>query len=191
MNSRLEKVQSATSGSWNIERFTVDQRASDFDALRAIISSNGFGRHTPPGTYIALKRRGEIIMSNTPDELRDLHPLRWHAEGHVLIAGLGLGCAVDVALACPRVTAVTVVEKAEDVIALVAPSFAEQDRVSIIHDDIFTWAPPNGQKYGAAWFDIWDAICIDNLPEMKTLHRKFGRLAAWKGSWCRHLCEGR
>ncbi len=40
-----------------------------------------------------------------------------------------------------------------------------------------------------AWFDIWDDLCTDNLEQMKILHRKFARKAAWKGSWGKEFLQ--
>jgi spermidine synthase len=89
----------------------------------------------------------------------------------------------------PEVERVTVIEKSEDVIVLVAPSFSKDNRVQIILADAFEYQPPKGVRYGAVWHDIWDTICGDNLPSMHRLHRKYGRRTEWQNSWCRELCE--
>ena len=186
LSCRLAVLPCRQVGDWRIERHVEDAHSASFGQLRAAI--NGHGRYTPAGEYIGLRRGRDLVMSNVPDELRDLWPLRLHADGHVLVAGLGLGCAVDVLLARQSVTHVTVIEVAPEVIELIGASFAGE-RVTILLGDIFTWKPPKGARYGAAWFDIWDSICGDNLPQMMTLHRRFGRWADWKGSWCRHECR--
>jgi len=186
MNERLYNLPLRTCGNWRIEQRTFSEAEASACQLHAAI--NGNRRYTPAGTYVGLLRGEHVIMSNTPDELHDLYLLKWNAKGHVLIAGLGLGCAVDVALAAPDVSEVTVIEQSLDVIELVAHSFTDS-RLTILQGDIFTWRPPKGQRYGAAWFDIWDDICEDNLAEMAKLHRRFARVADWKGSWCRDECE--
>lgn len=81
-----------------------------------------------------------------------------------------------------------------DVIILVGPWLtkiaAQQHKpLTIVEADITTWSPPNGTVYDLAWFDIWDEINGDNLPEMRALHRRFARKAKWKGSWGRDWIE--
>jgi hypothetical protein len=53
----------------------------------------------------------------------------------------------------------------------------------------FEWKPPKGVRYDAAWHDVWDDICTDNLVGMRKLHRKYGKRCGWQGSWCRGECE--
>ena len=135
--------------------------------------------------------RGRVtVMSDTPAEVRDHLPVIRRAHGSVLIVGLGLGMVARAIGLKPEVTKVTVIELSPDVIALTGPWLtALSPKVEIIQADIFAWSPPRGTKYEVAWFDIWDDLCSDNLPQMSTLHRKFARCAAWKGSWGRELTQ--
>jgi hypothetical protein len=71
---------------------------------------------------------------------------------------------------------------------LVWPNY-EGQRCEVVCSSALDYKPPKGVTYGAVWHDIWDAICVDNLDEMKKLHRKYGRRADWQGSWCRYECE--
>jgi spermidine synthase len=112
----------------------------------------------------------------------------------VLIAGLGLGMCARACLFRDDVKSVTVVERSRDVIILVGPwltKLAEQQgkKLTIVEADITTWSSPSGNVYDLAWFDIWDDITTDNLPEMHALHRRFARKAKWKGSWGRDWIE--
>ncbi len=81
-----------TSGDWKIEHFEVDKKAASFGTIRAI--AGGTGRSVPEGRYTGLYRGQSLIMSDTPDEIRDhmivVHEAR-RRGGHVLINGLGLG----------------------------------------------------------------------------------------------------
>jgi len=81
-----------TSGAWKIEHFEVDKKAASFGTVRAIAS--GTGRSVPEGRYTGLYRGQSLIMSDTPDEMRD-HVFPYDEArrrgGHVLINGLGLG----------------------------------------------------------------------------------------------------
>lgn len=127
-------------------------------------------------------------MSNTPDEIRDFSHFTHIAKGSVLINGLGLGCVVKVLLDKPEITKITVIEKSEDVIKLVAPYFNDE-RLTIIHADAFEYKPNKGELFNFVWHDIWDHICADNLPEMATLHRKYGKKSEWQDSWAKQLCQ--
>jgi hypothetical protein len=182
------KVPDGKSGEWAVETFEVTKEGADLENLRAMF---GGGRTIAPGFYKRLMRGGTVVMSNTPAEIRDHCYFIWQAQKveNVLINGLGLGVALSEILKSDVVKRVDVVELSEDVIRLVGPTFASDPRVHIHHADAMTYQPPKGVRYGAVWHDIWDNICADNLPAMQKLHRRYGRRAAWQGSWCRGLCE--
>ncbi|WP_341744719.1 hypothetical protein [Azonexus hydrophilus] len=178
----LEKVSlpQAAIGPWRIESFTTNQH--DIHSLLR-------GRGVPIGqTYTRLMRGNTVVMSDTPAEMRDHLPAYFAAQGSCLINGLGLGMLLKSILKKPEVTDITVIELSKEVIDLVAPHYTDP-RIQIIHASAFDYQPPKGKQYGMVWHDIWDYICEDNLPEMHTLHRKYGRRATWQGSWCRAQCE--
>ena len=175
---------------WKIETFEVSETGSKMDALRAMM--HGSARSVPPGTYKRLLHKGlfaDTVMSNTPDEIRDHSEFIYEAKGDVLINGLGLGVVLEMILPEPEITSITVIEKDEEVISLVAPSFENEEKLTIIHADALEYTPPKGKRYNAVWHDIWTNITSDNLEDMKKLHRKYGKRCDWQGSWCRHLCE--
>lgn len=180
-------VPEGTDGVWSVSKFTVSKKDADFENMRASFSFSSGGQHILPGTYTQLKRGGTLVMSDTPSEIRDhMSPIN-RATGEVLIAGLGLGMVVKACLKKPEVTRVTVVELAPEVIHLVGDHMKgiHGDRLNVVQADIFKWEPPKGVRWDVAWFDIWDDICMDNLDEMATLNRRFGRRVAWKGCWRR------
>lgn len=176
-------VPNGSSGKWSVTEFTIDEMASVKSSIR-----DG-GRSIPVGTYKSLSNEHGIMMSNTPAEIRDHYPFISNAKDHVLINGLGLGMCVKAIVDKVEVTKITVIEKSEDVIKLVAPTYEIYDKVEIINADAFTYESPKGVKYGAVWHDIWQDISADNLEQMKALHRKYGRKSDWQGSWARSLCE--
>ena len=176
-------VPDGVSGNWSVSTFVVPKE--DFSQMISLMKT---GRGVPEGTYKRLMRNGEVIMSNTPDEIHDFISFYRRATGSVLINGLGLGVTLKALAEKPGVTDITVIENSEDVIKLVAPSYTDP-KITIIHGDAFTWEPPKGKVYDAVWHDIWDNICEDNLPEMKKLHRKYGRRTKYQESWCRERCE--
>jgi hypothetical protein len=174
-------------GPWSVERFTIEPSSPGllYLSLR--------GRSLPPGQYTRLvhEQRG-CVMSDTPAEMTDHQHFIDLAKGNVLINGLGIGMALNAILKngnnASMVEKVTVVEIDRNVIDLVAPHYLTDHRVEIVHASAFDYNPPKGIRYDAVWHDIWDSICSDNLDEMATLHRKYGRRADWQGSWCRDRC---
>lgn len=170
-------------GEWSIEAFEVPK-----NDIGNMISMMKTGRSVPPGTYKRLKRNNTVVMSNTPDEIRDFYMFIRKAKGHVLVNGLGMGVLLNALLEKDDIEKITVIEKHKEVIDLVSP-YIEDSRVEIIHSDCFDYKPPKGIRYDAVWHDIWDYICSDNLDEMKKLHRKYGRKTDYQASWCRTECE--
>lgn len=172
-----------TSGPWAVEQFDVIE--NDAQRIRYAMA----GRPIPAGKYTRLvhKQRG-VVMSDTPAEMRDHLTFVRAAQGHCLIHGLGLGMCLKAALGKPDVTRVTVVEIDPAVIGLVGSQY-EDDRLEVIEADALEYHPQKGVRFGAVWHDIWDSICADNLPDMHKLHRRYGRLSDWQGSWCRPECE--
>ena len=146
------------------------------------------GRYCPGGTYCRLRIDGHLVMSDTPDEMRDHSEAIRRATGSCLINGLGIGMVLKNILLKEEVTDVTVVDINQDLIDLVGPYYNDS-RVRIVCCDAFDYKPEKGRRYGMVWHDIWKDICSDNLDDMKRLHRKYGRYCEWQGSWCRYQCE--
>lgn len=163
-------------GPWKIKRVTVERM--DWHSAQR-------GRHVPLGSVITvLTRRGKLVMSDTPAEMRDHDRPVWRATGSCLINGLGLGMVLKNVLLNPKVTDVTVIEISQDLIDLVAPHYPDP-RLQIICADALTWKPPKGKRYQMVWHDIWDDIIVTNLATMEKLHRKYGGRADWQDSWSR------
>jgi hypothetical protein len=166
---------------WEVRRFEVTEEDAKLERLRAAIS--GSGRGVPAGHYTGLYRGGAVIMSDTPDEIREHYEAIEKAKGQCLVAGLGLGVVVQAILNKAEVELVTVVEIAPEVIALVGPHLSPQSKLHIIQDNCLTWQPPKSDKWDMAWYDIWDELCSDNLPVMAKLKRRFARRVVWQGCW--------
>jgi len=185
-------VPDGKSGDWEVSTFTVNDEDIRLHNMRCMFSPGQGGREMIPGTYKKLTRNGRLIMSNTQAEIGDHLSFIYKAKGDVLINGLGLGVCIFGIMERnktkkEKVTSITVVERSEDVINLVGPYLPSE--VAIVQADAFEFKPPKGKKYGAVWHDIWDDICADNLDDMHTLHRRYGKRTNWQGSWCRGLCE--
>ena len=186
-------IPEGKSGIWRVERFTVTPQDENLERIRAIASSSSRGRFTLAGTYTRLMRGNELVMSDTPDEIRDHRGAIYEAKGNVLINGLGLGMMARAVLLKPEVDQVTVIEIDPDVIKLVGKYLISQFpmRLEIIKGDAFQYMPPKGIRYDMVWHDIFDNITADNLPLMSKLHRKYGKRTEWQGSWAKELCEMR
>lgn len=179
-------VPEGKSGIWSVENFVVGPKAAQIEKTYALLHG---GRGVPEGSYTRLKRNGEVIMSNTPDEIRDHVSFMYTAKGHVLINGLGLGVVIEMIIG--SIDQITIIEKSEDVINLVANHYLNKypRKIEIINEDAFEYISPKGIHYDAVWHDIWDAICTDNLKEMEKLHRKYGHKTDWQGSWGKEICQ--
>jgi len=190
MSDLKVSIPEGKSGVWTVSKFTVSEQDAKFDALRSMFSSSR-GRYTPAGTYTALHRGSTLVMSDTPDEMRDHRAAIRVATGHCLVFGLGIGMVVKAMLDKPEVTKVTVVELSPDVITLTAPTLKAQygDRLEVVQANGLEWKPPKGVRYGCVWADIWDTLTSDNLPEMTKFNRRYGRLSDWHGNWGEELCR--
>lgn len=178
----LQKVTlpDMASGEWRIENFKTDRQ--DFHAML-------HGRSVPVGeSFTRLMRGHTLVMSDTPAEMRDHWEAVYEAKGSCLLNGLGIGMVLKNILLKKEVTDVTVIEVSQALIDLVKPHYKDT-RVTFVCADALTYKPPKGKRYDMVWHDIWDGICSDNLKDMKKLHRKYGRLTKWQGSWCRYEVE--
>ena len=170
-------------GPWTIKRFDV--KPLSLDNLRLARE----GRACAPGTYTMLVHtKHGIVMSDTTAERRDHYEFIHAASGCCLINGLGLGMCLSAILRKESVKNVIVIELSQDLIDLVAPHFSDE-RCQIVCADAFEWKWEKGSHFQAVWHDIWYDLSEDNLPQMKALHRKFGRVTEWQGSWGRSTIE--
>ena len=173
-------IPESSCGVASVEHFEVSEAESSFSSLRR-------GDYVPAGRYAKLKVNGCLMMSDTLMEHRTNWQVVDEARGNVLIAGLGLGMILHPILDKKEVLSVTVIEKYIDVIALIAPTF-DDEKLTIIHGDIYEWKPAKGTKYDVLYFDIWAEQSTDCLKDMKTLHLRFRAHKAkggWMNSWRR------
>ena len=156
------------SGNYALKKFTID-----CNNFRAIMSG------IPCGEYISLRGpdndgdgMNTLLMSNTPMEKRTNSNFVLKANGDVLIAGLGLGLIILPIQNKPEVTSITVIEKSKEVIEIVGSQLPLNNKVKIINDDIFKYAPEC--KYDTIYLDIWPYVNEDVYEEeMKPLKQKY------------------
>lgn len=148
-----------------------------------------------PGVYVRLIDKNlkfeRVVMSDTQMERKTNMPLYVHANGHVLIGGLGIGMILMAIQNKPEVTRITVIEKYQEVIDLVASQLPLNEKVEIVCADIFEWKPIKSVRFDTIYMDIWNVIRGELWEEHKKLTRKFNRFLnrenpkAWANSWRR------
>lgn len=174
-------------GNARIEHFEVTPEESKFSKIRSICSSDR-SAYIKVGKYARLIIDNEIMMSDTDMEKRSNSYVINNANGHVLIAGLGLGMIILPLLDKPEIKSITVVEKNQNVINLIYP-YLKSSKLTVINADIFEWKPEKTIKYDCIYFDIWAIITTENIPEIKRLHYKFKNKLnrdnpnCWMKSW--------
>lgn len=154
----------AVNGDFAIEHFEI----TDHD-IRAILKG------IMPGKYVRLSRSGSVVMSDTMMEKRTNREFCGKAHGDVLVGGLGIGMILMAIQDNPAVNSITVLEKHQEVIDMVAQQLPLNEKVKIICADVLEWKPENGQRFDCIYMDIWDYINSDIYRnEMKPLKRKYG-----------------
>lgn len=174
---------------WRVEHFEVSKQDAKIFNVRQSFCFGG-GRFIESGKYMKLVRdENNIVMSDTPTEVREFSYFVCMAEGYILISGLGLGLLVHKLLQKKTVKMITVIEKEADVIDLVLPHIKNK-RLTVLCGDVFDWKIGKNIMYDYIWHDIWDTISEENLPEISKLKRKFGRHhREYQGCWCEEECK--
>lgn len=195
MRSTLPEMQFE---SVEVRKIVISQEDAEYASMRAMMRG-GRGRISA-GTITGIYRRGGLWMSDSPDEMRDHIPFvqKVHQEGAetVLVSGLGLGMVVAGLTIVPSVRAITVIELDPDVAALVGPhltrlvELAGKDLTIVVGDAMDPKATlPKDFKFDAAWMDIWQDLCTDNLAEMGQMGRKYSRRCGFIGYWGKELLQ--
>lgn len=193
-------VREAEAGPWHLRRLTPDPRL-----LGAIADACLAHPLDPYTTYMALFRHslstmhlegspGEVVMEDSPRELRRHLPLLLAARGRVLVSGLGLGCVVRGLLSLPEVEHVDVVEIDRHVVELVGGEFAGDPRCTMRLGDALTVRWPRGTRWDYAWHDCWDEgghLAILHAKLLNHYWRRVGRQGAWgMPRWFRRSIPG-
>jgi hypothetical protein len=173
-------------GPWRIDTVEIpDSFETTMANMRMARDGNAYAMYKP-GWYKRLSHAARgTVMSNTPMEINTNYEAYAAATGRVLVGGLGMGMLLEGLLHKPDVSFIRVLEIDEHVIRLVAPHFSGQ-RVEIVRGNVMDYKPTGSESYDYAWFDIWDSIDEENLPEMATLGRRWNKRHARKcGFWAR------
>lgn len=124
---------------------------------------------------LVLKGQG-VMMSDTPMERNTNYEFLHKANGDVIVFGLGLGLIILPLLSDPNIKSIRVVELDQSLIDLVTPILKQHDnenKLTVVQGDCFTYVPEKGSKFDTVYFDIWLSICDDNYEEQKKLERGF------------------
>jgi len=183
-------IPEGQNGDWKVEKFTITEEEAKFHNIRATFSFSERGRYIKAGEYTRLKRKGTIVMSDTPAELSDFSWFVYKAKGKILLNGLGLGCVLQSLLNKKEITQIVVNEISKEVIELVGNHFSDK-RLTINHANAFEYKPPKELHFDYVYHDIWDDLCGDNLEGMKKLHRRYGKWTDNQMSWGREYIENR
>lgn len=181
-----EILRDGQCGEYRLEHFTI----TDKDFIAKVRSG------IPNGTYVSLKHRGGIVMSNTPMEQQTNLDFVSKAHGKVLIGGLGIGMIILAIQDKENVEQITVVEKSKEVVELVASQLPLNEKVNIVIDDVHTYKP--NMKYNTIYMDIWNYINKDVYErDMKPLIARYRRHLVEKTEdeqryidcWCKYQAK--
>lgn len=143
-------------------------------------------------TYTRLIKDNHTWMSDTPMEtFTNLEFLR-HANGDVLVFGLGLGYILWPLVNDTDVKSLTVVEEDVNVISIMKEF--TKDKMTVIEGDAFE-VDFGKRKFDTIYFDIWRDRCADNYEDMKILHKKYRKNYniknpdRWINSWLKDWCK--
>ncbi|MFH6785566.1 MULTISPECIES: hypothetical protein [Methylobacterium] len=141
------------------------------------------GYWSPPmlvESFTALMRGGDTWMSTTPMELESQEIGVRLARGHVVVFGLGMGWSAVASALRPEVTAVTVVERDPEVIALhreldLAAQLPPEarDKLRVIEGDAHAWRPDG--PVDLLMPDIWLPLVSDGrVEEVRAMQANVG-----------------
>lgn len=182
---------------FEITRRIASKKDVEHEKMSAMFSgTSGDFYDFKEGTYTRLIEKGclgNIVMSDTPMEIRTNMDFLYQAHGNILIGGLGLGIILKILEKMDNIKSVTVIEKNQEIIDLVLDQLNLPDNFKVIQSDIFEYKPT--EKFDTIYFDIWTNICGDNWDEMKKLRKQFKpsldltKKDWWIGSWRQEDCK--
>jgi hypothetical protein len=175
----MEKVEqlfdgNSEKGIARLEKFSITEDQAFLIALRNTINGT-ISENCAPGDYIKLYVDGELYMSDTDMERNTNREFCAKANGDVMIAGLGIGLVLHnlrASVNSGKVKSITVIEKYQDVIDLVAPKYADMP-IRFVCADVLSYEPNPTERYDTIYFDIWPTISADNFAEMDMLKKRW------------------
>ena len=133
----------------------------------------------------------QIWMSTADLELATMSDAVEDCQGHVLVAGLGLGIFPILATRKPDVASITVVEIDPHITAISSP-YIDHPKVRVVNDSIEHFAqypPPDAPTFDYCFYDVWPAI-QDPYAEEQQARATVAHLMADDATvsmWCQAL----
>lgn len=139
-------------------------------------------------TWHRLTYDGGVWMTDLPIEQAQHDTHLEHFCGKVLVGGLGLGYAVNTLLKRKEIEKVVVVEKADEVIQLVAPHIWDfwshgKDRYEVVHADLFDYLADDKEQYDFGFYDLWqsdsESTFHEFIPRLRELSGNVDNVVCW------------
>jgi hypothetical protein len=139
--------------------------------IEKIKTDNYVGSDEPLDTYTVLFNSSHNIMQDTTREYREHEQFLKEAHGNVIVGGLGLGMINQSLMENPNVLGITIIEKYQEVIDLVWQHCPKNEKIRLVHADIYEWKPDS--VFDIGWFDSW---CGENehTEYQKLMNEKYG-----------------
>ncbi len=183
-------------GAASVHAFNIGEQGARIQNLGSLMNCEPGFMQVRKGDYIKLYVNGVLMMSDTDMEKRTNLEFVRNAHGDVMVAGLGIGLILhnlEEKVASGKVTSITVYEKYQDVIDLIAPYYSHLP-LKIKCEDILTYKPPKDETYDTIYFDIWPTISTDNLSDIRMLHNRWEnhkKQGGWMDSWMKKHLQDR
>lgn len=195
--ARADSIPSGSAALWHVKKLKLTRNV--------LAAKDGKLVEVPAGDYTQLWRwteetrrnyfpdapgptwPGELVMTDSPEELRTHLNFMLRAHGRVLICGLGLGCVIRGCLANPRVQHIVCIERDPEVLQLVKPHMPAE-RLTILQADALSWVRNNieRQRFDCAWHDLWSdpdkqepALELNHSELFVRCHGYVGFQGAW------------
>jgi len=140
--------------------------------IKKIKTDHYCGSDEPLDEYTILFNQQDLnIMQDTTREYREHKQFLKDVHGNVIVAGLGLGMINQSLMENPNVLGITIVEKYQEVIDLVWQHCPKNEKIRLVHADIYDWEPDSNWDIG--WFDSW---CGENkhVEYQKFMNERYG-----------------
>lgn len=128
-----------------------------------------------PRPVYKLYHKGQLMMSDSPQEMFLQYDAYKNAKGRVLMGGLGLGMSATLFAEKEEVSEVVVIEKEKDVIKLCKP---KNKKIKVINEDFWKYIKATKEKFDYIYVDIYYSTgCMEFvetvLPIRKILEKRF------------------
>lgn len=136
-----------------------------------------------------LQRAKKTWMSITPMEVESHLTHIEHATGDVFVGGLGMGFYITQIVKKSDVKSVVVVEQDTNVIRMYNkliendPVTFSNNKLKIVHGDLFAFIKKDKKKYDYAYLDIWLSMDFDEYLRDFSKIKKGGLKATKVGFW--------